>query len=152
MIPDAKASISQSLPQSPFVVYDDSQMRRALSILFALLFGFGPLSATLGASDDTSLPACCRRHGAHHCAMPLEAMGSMQPAGHSAPAFTAPSHCPLYPDDASLATQTHALLALAAGLPVLLAHPNSFASSCAAARLSQIRTRSGRAPPSTFRS
>jgi hypothetical protein len=152
MIPDGKASISQSLPQSPFVVYHDFEMRRALSILLVVLFGFGPLSATLGASDDTSLPACCRRHGTHHCAMPPQAMRSMQASGHSAPAFTAPSHCPLYPDLTNPATQTHALLALAAGLPVLLAYPNSPASSRAAARLSQIRTRSGRAPPSTLRS
>jgi len=152
MIPDGMASIPQSLPQSSFVVYDDSQMRRALSILFVLLFGFGPLSAMLGASDETSLPACCRRHGAHHCAMPLQATGSMQATGHYAPAFTANSHCPLYPDDANPATQTHVLLASAAGLPVPLARPNSLTSSRSAARLSQTRTRSGRAPPSTLRS
>ena len=44
-------------------------MRRAFSILLVLLFGAGPLSFAFSASDDISLPACCRRHGAHHCAM-----------------------------------------------------------------------------------
>ena len=49
-------------------------MRRALSILLVLFFGLGPLTATLQGSDDSRLPACCRRNGAHHCVMAEEAL------------------------------------------------------------------------------
>jgi hypothetical protein len=41
-----------------------------------------------------------------------------------------------------------ALAASPAGLPALLAEPHSPSASRAAARLSQIRTRAGRGPPS----
>jgi len=44
-------------------------MRRTLSIFLVLFFGLGPVAAALHAEEDAGLPACCRRHGAHHCAM-----------------------------------------------------------------------------------
>ena len=44
-------------------------MRRGFSIFLILFFGLGPLSALIDGSEDASLPPCCRRHGAHHCAM-----------------------------------------------------------------------------------
>jgi hypothetical protein len=49
-------------------------MRRVFSIFLILFFGLGPLSALVEGSDDASLPACCRRLGAHHCAMYAENM------------------------------------------------------------------------------
>ncbi|MGB7548225.1 MAG: hypothetical protein WBM14_10785, partial [Terracidiphilus sp.] len=76
-------------------------MRRVLSIFLVLLFGLGPLSATLEASDDARLPPCCRRHGAHHCAMAEAMIARMAQAASGTPAFTAPSHCPFYPTNAS---------------------------------------------------
>jgi hypothetical protein len=125
-------------------LYDEFQMRRAFSILLVLVFGFGPLSAVLGASGDSRLPACCRRLGAHRCAMSADAMA---PA-NSAPAFNAPSRCPLFPDSsAAPLPPVYGTTAAAAGLPSLLAHPHSPATSRALAQVSQIRTRSGRAPP-----
>ena len=65
-------------------------MRRFISIAMVLLFWLGPLSALAPGSDDSQLPACCRRHGAHHCAMSTD-VGSV--AAH---VFTAPAHCPQY--------------------------------------------------------
>lgn len=70
-------------------------MRRALSILLVLFFGLGPLSATLEA-DDARLPACCRSHGAHHCAMSAALKAWMLRTESQTPGFTAPSTCPLY--------------------------------------------------------
>jgi hypothetical protein len=78
-------------------------MRRALSILLVLLFGAGPLSFAFSLSDDISLPACCRRLGAHHCAMD-------SPQSHNAPgnALKAHSRCQQYPQHPNARTSSHA--------------------------------------------
>lgn len=65
-------------------------MRRPLSILIVALFLLAPLSALIPGAADAQLPACCRRHGAHHCAM-----GAMSAPANSHQ-IAAPSHCPLY--------------------------------------------------------
>jgi len=71
-------------------------MRRAFSILFVLLFSLGPLAVAIDG-DDASLPACCRRHGAHHCAMSSAAPPQSNQAGSQIPSLTAPLHCPMFP-------------------------------------------------------
>jgi len=128
-------------------------MRRLLSIFLILFFWLGPLAATLPASDDDSrLPICCRRHGAHHCAMSSRMRATMaaESAGSTA-AFTAPVTCPYFPGyTAGPATSTHALTASGISLPALLAQAHSAAAARAAARLSQIRTRVGRGPPASI--
>jgi hypothetical protein len=65
-------------------------MRRFVSIVFIVLCGLGPLSALVPGSDESQLPACCRRHGAHHCAMTTAAD---QASSH---VVSAPSRCPQY--------------------------------------------------------
>jgi hypothetical protein len=65
-------------------------MRRFVSIAFILLCWLGPLSALLPGSDESQLPACCRRHGAHHCAMAADQVSG---AGH---VVSAPARCPQY--------------------------------------------------------
>jgi hypothetical protein len=67
-------------------------MRRPLSILIVALFVMGPLSVLLPGGTDAQLPACCRRHGKHHCAM-FAAMAAPPPGSTW---FVAPNHCPLY--------------------------------------------------------
>jgi len=132
-------------------VYDKSQMRRLLSICLVLFFGIGPLAATLEAGDDARLPACCRRHGAHHCAMNLRMAAMMAETASGKTQVTAPSTCPAFPGNAAATTSApQALTAAAVGLPSLLAQPHAPAAARAAARISQIRTRSGRAPPASF--
>jgi hypothetical protein len=68
-------------------------MRRALAI--ALLIAFSsPLVVPLFAATrdpEASLPACCRRHGKHHCSMMMAML-----ATDRGPAFQAPP-CPFYP-------------------------------------------------------
>ena len=122
-------------------------MRRTLCILLILSYWLGPLAELLPANAESRLPACCRRHGAHRCAISA-AMAALAASG-SRPSVAAPSHCPYYPGSMAAATEPdQALAASPAGLPVLLAKAHSFAASRAAARLSQIRTRAGRGPPS----
>jgi hypothetical protein len=63
-------------------------------------------------------------------------------------AWTAPLTCPAFPGAAAATTSgPHALTATPVSLPIVLAQTHSPASGRAAARFSQVRTRSGRAPP-----
>jgi hypothetical protein len=71
-----------------------SKMRRGFSILLILIFSLGPMAATLQADDESGLPACCRRHGAHHCSMGTD---TAQAAGEPGAAFSAPARCPFFP-------------------------------------------------------
>ena|ERR1700694_4007232 len=74
-------------------MYHDKQMRRWLSISLLVLFWLTPLAALLPGSNEASLPACCRRHGVHHCVMSAP---SAQAAG-SAHLLSAPSRCSQFP-------------------------------------------------------
>jgi hypothetical protein len=126
-------------------------MRRLLSIFMVVFFSLGPLAATLEASDDVRLPACCRRHGAHHCAM-TEQMASMIADTASGNAvFTAPSTCPAFPASTAATTSgPQALAASSVSQPVPLAQLHSPAASSAFARLSKLRTRASRGPPTSY--
>jgi len=51
----------------------DGCMRRALAILLMLAFSLPLIAPALAfAPDESQLPACCRRNGAHHCALMSE--------------------------------------------------------------------------------
>jgi len=89
------------------LMYHGLRMRRALSILLILLFGAGPLSFAFAASDDASLPACCRRHGQHHCGMDSEQSPSAD--SHNAQ-LKAPSRCPQFPQHPSARTSSFAAI------------------------------------------
>jgi len=127
-------------------------MRRAASLFLVLFLGFGPLAGLLRSSDDARLPACCRRHGAHHCAMAMQMAAMLaQEASGKTPILTAPLTCPMFPGFlAGPSTPAHALLASAASLPALLvqAHTPPSASSTALAR--PLRPRAARGPPASI--
>ena len=119
-----------------------AQMRRSLAIAIVLLFGLAPVSALLPHAEESSLRACCRRNGAHHCAMGT--MDAAQAAaGHF---FAATNHCPYY-GNATRATVTafvppsFALTHLPSA--TLLLHAASASAALDATYLS-----SGRGPPS----
>ena len=129
------------------VVLYDKPVRRLLSIGLILLHGLAPLALLLPASAESRLPACCRRHGAHHCAM----MGQMMQAASSATSLRAPSRCSEFPTGSAAATAPiDALSPTVTAVMPILAQPQSPADAEANARLSQIRTRSGRAPPRNY--
>src|ERR1700733_16076757 len=96
-------------------------MRRILSILLAIGFGLGPALAAVPANalaagllsarsgwtgkvDESSLPACCRRNGKHHCVMTALENGETS--------ISAPDCCPCLP---------HALVSTAPVSAALLA-------------------------------
>jgi len=127
-------------------------MRRWLGVLLILSYWLEPLAAAFPAGSESRLPACCRRHGAHHCAMSAEmaANPAQAPTG-SAPVLTAPARCPYFPSQmAASTTPASAMVASATGLPILLAAAHLPAADRAAALLNQVRTRTGRAPPSSL--
>jgi hypothetical protein len=67
-------------------------VRRLLSIALLLLFSLPLISPLLAltSNGDTILPACCRRNGAHHCAMKL-------PPAAGINLSSIPQHCPAFP-------------------------------------------------------
>ena len=67
-------------------------MRRLLATLLLTIFSYSLISPALFASDaDSKLPACCRRNGAHRCAM------SMNQSGQSSGPVRA-GRCPSFPE------------------------------------------------------
>jgi hypothetical protein len=102
----------------------------------------------LDARDDSRLPACCRRNGAHHCAMSEDMQAALERATGSAPTFTAPATCPSFPGFAlGFSTPSHALAASGSWAPVILEQARTPLAASADVRTIGIRTRSGRAPP-----
>ena len=116
-------------------------MRRLVSILLVALFWAGPVSALLPANADAQLPACCRRHGAHHCAMTM----AKAPQRSTGSDFTAPAHCPRYhrSGPATAPTFTPAAQLDLAQIPQA---PAPLASKRAAV-LHRSRTQASRGPP-----
>jgi hypothetical protein len=110
----------------------------------------GPLAATFSASDESRLPFCCRRHGIHHCTGSMSMAATMADTASEKPLLTAPATCPSFPGyAAAIPSAPQALTAASCSPPALLARPHSCPAARAAARLSQIRTRAGRAPPAS---
>jgi len=126
-------------------------MRRALSILLALLFGLGPLAAALPASEDARLPACCRRNGAHHCAMSARMARMAEAASDGRAAVSAPATCPHYPGAAmALMAPMHALLAPAAEFVVPQSSEPALSFANISARTAPARRHAGRGPPAAL--
>jgi hypothetical protein len=66
-------------------------MRRFLSSFLIALFSFTLIAQVISVQPAQNLPACCRRAGAHHCAMPGGAVHQESGAQLNA------THCPLFP-------------------------------------------------------
>lgn len=121
-------------------------MRRGFSIFLILLFGLGPLSAMVDGGEDTGLPLCCRRHGAHHCAM--AAMAQMPPDPRTG--FSAPLTCPYFPGSTiALLTPANAMAATAARLHVAAVRTETRDSREKATRSIPSDAHAGRGPPAS---
>jgi len=124
-------------------------MRRGFSIFLILFFGLGPLSAFVDGSEDAGLPACCRRHGAHHCAMYAEIMAARAGRGiDPTPSFSAPLTCPLYHGPAfSMLMPAHALTAASSMARSEFARTSVRAFERMTALSTPSRSHAGRGPP-----
>jgi hypothetical protein len=119
-------------------------MRRLFSISLTLLLWLGPLASLLPGADESRLPFCCRRHGAHHCAM------DAAPAQGSGVALKALSRCAQFP--AALAVTTAPAFGLTAplkGLSAVAISKYSPRSRRDDARAVQIEACTGRGPPTS---
>jgi hypothetical protein len=65
-------------------------LRRFSAISLLILLALSLLTPLFGADVEASVPACCRRNGAHHCAMGSESSSSQGPS------FRGNRKCPLY--------------------------------------------------------
>ncbi|MFZ1085873.1 MAG: hypothetical protein WAN35_12990 [Terracidiphilus sp.] len=123
-----------------------SQMRRWLAIFLILLFGFGPLASALAASDESRLPPCCRRHGAHHCAMMARWRAQMD---SGKPTVGTPSTCPFFPGYGLPCVASLDAMTTAHTLPAFYAEAYSFIARRDAVRLTPILNRVDRGPPAS---
>jgi hypothetical protein len=121
------------------------QMRRVWATLLTLLFSLSLIIPAVSAADaESSLPACCRRNGTHHCS--LSKGGTESSSG---PAVQ-PTRCSLYPSAKGLPTGRTAAVAKASEriFAGLVAHPATRRQTEARYRISFSRTRQKRGPPS----
>jgi hypothetical protein len=125
-------------------------VRRLLGIVLLLLFSLPLIAPAFGLDATTggsSLPACCRRNGAHHC------MGNMErgdaatiPGVRIGPV---PSRCPAWP---AVITQVKhgdlSLHAVSLNFAEIVSHPSAHIQTEARARVALDRSRHKRGPPS----
>jgi hypothetical protein len=125
------------------------RMRRAFSIILVLFFLLSPLASALDAGQDASLPACCRRHGAHHCAMEMQTASTKpQAQSDSTPAVSTPLTCPNYPNPSTMMIgPAPALASAAAALPAVLEETFAPAAWQSAVPSHPATTHAGRGPP-----
>jgi hypothetical protein len=131
-------------------VWSESRMRRTLCLFFILLFWLGPFMTLIPASAESRLPPCCRRQGSHHCSMhgAVDSRAAYAFSG-STPEVTTPAHCSRYPGSTVTSTgPVEALVVPPVYLPVMFSKAHPPAAIRAAARLSELRTRANRGPPS----
>lgn len=122
-------------------------LQRVFALLLLVAISFPLISPLLAAPpSESQLPACCRRHGKHHCSM--KGMSGAKAASHEVRGIK--SKCPIYPDGKSVPVTA----SLSAGMPaaVLVSPVLSYASplvqSEAQYRISYARSCQKRGPPS----
>ena len=122
-------------------------MRRILAITLLIAFGSPfvlPLLAATPAAQS-ALPACCRRNGAHHCAITM----AMAAEGLSGAHFYAPpDRCPMFPKAVAPVRSQQ----LTFNIPALLfaevvSHPAIRRQTEARARVALDLSRQKRGPP-----
>lgn len=128
-------------------------LRRLFSILLfwaTLLPLIAPLLST-GAMAESTLPACCRRDGTHHCAMSSSAHAMMLgETNDSAPRISAPpEQCPYRQHSLAAAhLQVFTPASAATHAAFLLRAPSASAQAECLRRISFDRSRQKRGPPS----
>jgi hypothetical protein len=118
-----------------------------LTIALLIAFGFPCVAPIFAATPDleANLPACCRRHGKHHCPMPESA-----PGGSSSPVFQGPP-CPFCPAAAQQSRVAAAALAEPLWPFIQIAHDSApLISSQRGAQIAAASAHFKRGPPSRF--
>jgi hypothetical protein len=143
-----RTSLMIAQPRLRFVDYTEFVVYRFVAIALLLLFAGDMALPALLADGESTLPACCRRDGKHHCAM-LEMLEKQE--RDAGPSWRAAARkCPLFPKStpASCIDQTTPLRVAACFAGAIVAHPVSKAQSEVLYRISHSRARQKRGPPS----
>ena len=128
--------------------------RRCIAALLLVVFGL-PLFASavsMGQDPENALPACCRRNGAHHCAMSMgqRAAVSAGQAASATPRFEAPLACCPYCPASPVASHVNVLGTPVESTAVLLqfhTQPAVVAQTEARWRIAREGARQKRGPP-----
>jgi hypothetical protein len=122
-------------------------MRRILAITLLIAFGSPFVLPLLAATPDlqSSLPACCRRNGAHHCAGTTAMAAESLNGAHL---YASPDRCPMSPKAVAPVRSQH----LTFNSPALLfaevvSHPAMRRQTEARARVALDTSRQKRGPP-----
>jgi hypothetical protein len=120
-------------------------MRRLLALFLLAVFSFPLIAPAIPADAESKLPACCRRHGKHHCAMMMDdaasttgvSVGSVEP------------RCPLYPNSPSSPAGQYVAVLRSSGaiFGAIVSHPAIQLQTQAGYRVSFSRSRQKRGPP-----
>jgi hypothetical protein len=120
-------------------------MRRIWATLLLALFGFSPIIPAMSAVDaESTLPACCRHNGAHHCVISKDnARSGGGPTVQSA-------RCPSFPSAKGLPAGHTAAAANNSQriLAAIVSHAAARAQMDALYRISYCRFGQKRGPPS----
>jgi hypothetical protein len=119
-------------------------MRRALASLLLSWFGFSLTVPMLRADADSSVPACCRRLGLHHC---TDSAGGESASGPALKAIQV--KCSNYPATSAVAGyENFAFLKDSPSIAsVFVSFPSLQARAEAQYRISFSRSRQKRGPP-----
>ena len=123
-------------------------MRRVPAIMLVFLFSFSLIGPALFVDAESSLPACCRRDGKHHCAMMDRDMAQAPTSGLAVDALR--TKCPFFPDGGAVLPHSGAaLLATSQPVGVLIVRQIATPAQAEAGhRLSFNRFHQKRGPPS----
>ena len=119
-------------------------MRRGIAILLTVLFSSLLILPLFARPFQSSLPACCRKSGKHHCAMQLE-------TGNEPALSTIEAKCPYLPHAMMAAHQDGFSPRIGQAIvSTMLRYPELAAQAETGFRASHYRSRQKRGPPSSL--
>jgi hypothetical protein len=116
------------------------------SLFYLLALLFAPL--WISAAQQSSLPACCRRAGAHHCAMSMGAESASAADSANSDVISGVSQCPSWPQGfAPSHSQAFILIPAITVLAALVPQASLRLRHATLSRIARIRQLSLRGPP-----
>lgn len=150
-------SSARTLAQAAWECSTAELVKKILSILLLAVVGLAsatPLltlaaqALTHGADRHSSLPACCRRNGKHHCTMSLGERSQL--AQHGPDFNSSPDKCPYCPGTVAATHADVLAVSLSEGhCDFLVSHPSAVAQTEWKRRISLDRSHQKRGPPAT---
>jgi hypothetical protein len=121
-------------------------LQRSCAILLLAFFSFSLIGPEAFVDKDSSLPACCRRGGKHHCASMEQAHRQQPPSG---PAVKAVRQCTNFPQtDGVRAFSNSILVSMSQSFfASIVSHPSVHPQTEARQRVSFSRSCQKRGPP-----